>query len=73
MRHRLASACCVLALLSVGQSAFAETKASPVGDATAGALDWRLLGPFRAGWAEMIDGSPLKPDLFVMAAAGGGV
>eukprot|EP01037_Dinobryon_pediforme_P017117 gene17116-17308_t len=48
-------------------------KASPVGDSAAHALDWRLLGPFRAGWAEMIDGSALRPDMFVMAAAGGGV
>ncbi len=36
-------------------------------------LHWRLLGPQRGGWAEMIDGSALRPDLFVMGAAGGGV
>ncbi len=36
-------------------------------------LHWRLLGPQRGGWAEMIDGSAQRPDLFVMGAAGGGV
>jgi len=36
-------------------------------------LPWRLLGPFRGGWAEMVEGSVQMPDSFVMAAAGGGV
>ena len=74
MRHRLASASvCLLALSSVGTSALAETKTSPVAAAAASALDWRLLGPFRAGWAEMIEGSAQRPDMFVMAVAGGGI
>src|SRR5437879_7407689 len=36
-------------------------------------MHWRLLGPFRAGWAEMIQGVPGKPDTFYFAASGGGV
>ena len=34
---------------------------------------WRLLGPFRAGWATMVEGVPAQPDTFYFGAAGGGV
>ena len=34
---------------------------------------WRLIGPFRAGWAEMIEGIPGRPDSFIFGASGGGV
>src|SRR5260221_162303 len=33
---------------------------------------WRLLGPFRGGWAEMVEGVVGRPDTFVFGAAGGG-
>jgi photosystem II stability/assembly factor-like uncharacterized protein len=36
-------------------------------------LHWRLLGPFRGGWAEMIEGVPSRPNTFFFAAAGGGI
>jgi len=36
-------------------------------------LHWRLLGPFRAGWAEMIQGIPTKLDTYYFGASGGGV
>jgi photosystem II stability/assembly factor-like uncharacterized protein len=36
-------------------------------------MHWRLLGPFRAGWAEMIEGVPSKPNTFYFGASGGGV
>ena len=36
-------------------------------------LHWRLIGPFRGGWAEMIQGVPGKTDTFYFAASGGGV
>src|SRR5438552_3616700 len=36
-------------------------------------LHWRLIGPFRGGWAEMIEGVPDKPDTYLFAASGGGV
>jgi photosystem II stability/assembly factor-like uncharacterized protein len=36
-------------------------------------MHWRLIGPFRAGWAEMIEGVPSKPNTFYFSASGGGV
>jgi len=49
--------------------------------ARAGSLDpalyadmhWRLVGPFRAGWATMAVGVPQKPDTYYFGGAGGGV
>ena len=34
---------------------------------------WRLVGPFRGGWGEMVVGVPDRPDTFMFGAAGGGV
>ena len=39
----------------------------------ASGLTWRLVGPFRAGWATMVAGVPNQPDVFYFGAAGGGV
>jgi photosystem II stability/assembly factor-like uncharacterized protein len=39
----------------------------------ASGLTWRLVGPFRAGWATMVTGVPDAPDVFYFGAAGGGV
>lgn len=36
-------------------------------------MHWRLVGPFRAGWAEMIQGVPDKPNTYYFGASGGGV
>jgi photosystem II stability/assembly factor-like uncharacterized protein len=36
-------------------------------------LSWRLLGPFRAGWATVAAGIPDQPDTFYFGGAGGGV
>ncbi len=36
-------------------------------------LQWRLLGPFRAGWSTMASGIADQPDTFLFGAAGGGV
>src|SRR6266478_27073 len=36
-------------------------------------LHWRLLGPFRGGWATMAAGVAGRPDTFYFGAAGGGV
>ena len=67
----------LIAALSIATAAQAAPKAveapKTVPAAMLDGLNWRLLGPFRAGWSEMVDGSALKPDMFVMAAAGGGV
>jgi len=51
----------------------AAAAADPVDPALYSSMQWRLLGPFRAGWAEMIQGVPAKPDTFYFAASGGGV
>jgi photosystem II stability/assembly factor-like uncharacterized protein len=36
-------------------------------------LNWRLVGPFRGGWATVVEGVPSAPDTFFMGTAGGGV
>ena len=36
-------------------------------------LDWRLVGPFRAGWATAVAGGGGGSDIFYLGAAGGGV
>jgi photosystem II stability/assembly factor-like uncharacterized protein len=36
-------------------------------------MNWRLLGPFRAGWGTVCDGIPDKPNIFYFGSAGGGV
>ena len=47
--------------------------AAPVDPQLYDQMHWRLLGPFRAGWAEMIEGIPSKPNSFYFGASGGGV
>lgn len=42
-------------------------------ESTYGELQWRLLGPFRGGWATMAVGVPTRPDTFYFGSAGGGV
>jgi photosystem II stability/assembly factor-like uncharacterized protein len=37
------------------------------------AMHWRLLGPFRGGWATVVDGAATRPDTFFFGSAGGGV
>ncbi len=44
-----------------------------VADAQLNGLQWRLLGPFRGGWATMAAGIPDQPNTFYFGAAGGGV
>ena len=42
-------------------------------DSSYAQLNWRLVGPFRGGWATMAVGVPQRPDTFYFGAAGGGV
>ncbi len=53
----------------------AAVLAQGVAQAAAVPLDpqWRLVGPFRGGWGEMVVGVPDRPDTFMFGAAGGGV
>src|SRR6185437_14186009 len=36
-------------------------------------LRWRLVGPFRGGWATMAAGVQASPDTFYFSGAGGGI
>lgn len=58
-------------LLLLGISPVWAAAAAPAD--VAGALEWRLLGPFRGGWATMAEGVPSQPETFYFGAAGGGV
>ncbi|MBS0569543.1 MAG: hypothetical protein JSS28_02955 [Proteobacteria bacterium] len=51
--------------------AVALAQAAPTDPAAA--MRWRLVGPFRAGWATVADGIPDRPNTFYFGAAGGGV
>jgi photosystem II stability/assembly factor-like uncharacterized protein len=68
-RLRFPIAALLLSCATIGASA----AAAPVDPELYSSLKWRLLGPFRAGWAEMIQGVSRKPDSFVFGASGGGV
>ncbi|HEX3652238.1 MAG TPA: hypothetical protein VHU18_05370 [Rhizomicrobium sp.] len=56
-------------------SAVAAAAQAPTSGVSAlyGDLHWRQLGPFRAGWATVVEGVPAKPNTFYFGAAGGGV
>ena len=68
-----------------GRSLIAAVIAALVGGSSAAALPtasgldlqpdlhWRLVGPFRGGWGEMVEGVARRPDTFYFAASGGGV
>jgi photosystem II stability/assembly factor-like uncharacterized protein len=67
-----------MALTAPARSApnpFPPTTVAPASPdpALLGDLRWRQLGPFRGGWATMVEGVPGQPDTFFFAAAGGGV
>ena len=63
----------IAALLLSGAAVSSAASAAPVDPALYSSLHWRLLGPFRAGWAEMIEGVPSKPNTYYFGASGGGV
>ena len=44
-----------------------------ISEKTYSAMNWRLVGPYRAGWATMGVGIPDSPDVFYFGGAGGGV
>ncbi|WP_174299498.1 sialidase family protein [Caulobacter sp. S45] len=58
----------VIGLLLGAATVHATPDAAPYGD-----LHWRQLGPFRGGWATMVEGVADQPDTFYLAAAGGGL
>jgi photosystem II stability/assembly factor-like uncharacterized protein len=63
-----------LALPAIVHAAPSRSTAATSGaDVPFGNLNWRLVGPFRGGWGEMVEGVASRPDTFYFAAAGGGV
>jgi photosystem II stability/assembly factor-like uncharacterized protein len=61
-------AAAALAASAVFANALAATLVDP-----ASALQWRLVGPFRAGWATAVAGAGSGSNTFYLGAAGGGV
>ena len=59
----------VLAVAALG----AAPATSTVPESAYGALSWRLVGPFRAGWSTCAEGVPGEPGLFYFGGADGGV
>ncbi|MCU1280813.1 MAG: hypothetical protein JWM53_4359, partial [bacterium] len=53
--------------------ALSSMGAQPPPPDVTGALTWRLVGPFRGGWATVAAGIPDQPETFYFGAAGGGV
>ncbi len=63
----------LIALLAAPLLIAGTAIAAPVDTRLYHGMHWRQLGPFRAGWAEMIQGVSSKPDTFYFGASGGGV
>jgi photosystem II stability/assembly factor-like uncharacterized protein len=61
------------ALFGVATLVQAQAHATAVDPHLYSQMHWRLVGPFRAGWAEMIQGVPGRPETFYFGASGGGV
>jgi photosystem II stability/assembly factor-like uncharacterized protein len=63
------------ALLAVSTSALAATPSTPAPPPARPLPDasWRLVGPFRAGWATAVTGIEGDPTTFYFGGAGGGV
>lgn len=59
----------LLAILFNSQKHFAQENSEEL----YGALEYRLIGPFRGGRSAAVTGVPGKPNLFYFGAAGGGV
>lgn len=56
-----------------GLTATSAAVAAPIDPRLTQVLQWRELGPFRAGWASVIAGAAAKPDTFYFGASGGGI
>ncbi len=62
-----------LALLCLAPAAAAHADATATPATAYDEMRWRLVGPFRGGWATMAVGVPTRPDTFYFGGAGGGV
>jgi photosystem II stability/assembly factor-like uncharacterized protein len=70
---RMVGALAALALIGSPMASAAAVEQPPTAADPFPDLSWRLVGPFRAGWATMVEGVPTRPDTFYLAAAGGGL
>ena len=66
IRHRIAAAGMLVFILAI--SAFAQADPSAYA-----ALQWRLIGPFRAGRVTAVSGVPGDPSVYYMATPNGGI
>ncbi|MFC5580776.1 WD40/YVTN/BNR-like repeat-containing protein [Rhodanobacter terrae] len=73
VRHAFHSMVAFGGLLLLGATPMLRAAEPPQPGNVSGALEWRLVGPFRGGWATMAAGVPDRPDTFYIGAAGGGV
>jgi photosystem II stability/assembly factor-like uncharacterized protein len=73
VRHAFHFTVVLGSLLLLGAAPMLHAAESPPPGSVSGALEWRLVGPFRGGWATMAAGVPDRPDTFYIGAAGGGV
>ncbi len=62
----------ILPLIVTMFTVAAEAQMTPL-QKTYSSLKWRMVGPYRAGWATMAEGIPSEPNTFYFGAAGGGV
>src|SRR5579863_10202294 len=70
--RRLFAFCCALVLVLPAATAIARSSTS-IQPAYFGALNWRLIGPFRGGRALAVTGVPGEPNHFYFGAVDGGV
>ena len=70
IRHMLSAS--TAALIFVASIAVPAAQSS-IPDSMLAGPQWRLVGPFRAGWGTMAAGIPEQPNVYYFGAAGGGV
>ncbi len=67
--RRLLSSVCLSAALAISLPLAAQ----PIDPSSYGDMRWRLVGPFRGGWATCAAGVPDEPAVYYFGAAAGGV
>jgi hypothetical protein len=67
-----ATRCLTTAVIALAALGSLPAAAQTTSDASAG-LNWRLVGPMRAGWSTVAKGVPDQPDTYYFGAHGGGV
>ena len=60
-------------VLAIALATTARAREESIPQRAYGDLHWRLLGPFRGGWATAVTGIPGDPATFYLGSADGGV